>query len=392
MRQEDIERFEGAIFRANAAFELVLFDRLTTEQQQLLSALQKDAGFYGVLRPLLQLTWGVRSIDRDTALLFFTLQVPGHIPAYVKFQLGDRYHKTILKLVLDNVLEIKWQDTWVSGMEFYSLFFPRYRQSVAQNAITLLSLEAIKYAQTFASNDSTQISTRLYCYNRVPLSSHWWRKFPTTASVAAYLDLPHPIMKQQWVEVPSSSSSSGWFTWSARHIPPEPHNPHFVYKLYVSPACSHIRDAFHTTMQALSDSQAVHCKIGNDVYGLLRPDKFVVYFTTMQACQETATLLMQQLAGLPAHGVPFSSEIGGDGLLSWGIDPPAQEQTFNGQYGESWRLWVTNRLAAALLTAKSAQSADVEPWQFALERLRLDDVNIETWTPPQLSWQPQAKE
>jgi len=390
MQQEGRERFDEAIFRANPAFELLLFDRLPVEQQQLLNALQKDADFYGVLRPLLQPTLGIRSIDQDTALLFFTLQVPGRIPAYVRSQLGDQCHKTILKLVLDNVLEMEWQGTWIAGIEFYALFFTHSPQTTTQGTIALLSLSAIQYAQALASKEGAQLSTRLYCYNRVPLSSYWWHKFPTTASVAAYLDLPRYTTARQWMEVPSETSARGWFAWSARHT--ELHASHVIYKLYISPACSHIQDAFHTTMRALSDSEAVHCKMGNDVYGLLRPDKFVVYFTTLQACQEMASLLMQKLAGLPAHGVPFSSEIGGDGLLSWGIDPPTRERTFGEQYGESWRLWVTNRLAAALLNAKSAQFPSVEPWQFALGRLQLDDVNTETWTPPQLSWQSAAKE
>jgi hypothetical protein len=96
-------------------------------------------------------------------------------------------------------------------------------------------------------------------------------------------------------------------------------------------------------------------------------------------------MLRQKLAGMPAHGVPFSAEIAGDGLLSWGIDPPIEEQSFDVQGGESWRLWVANRLAMALLNAKSGRSVKVEPWQFALERLRLDGVDTETWIPPQFS-------
>jgi hypothetical protein len=396
MQQEGLEHFDTMLFRANAAFELVLFDRLPVEQQQLLNALQRDTDCHGVLYPLQQPELGIRSVDQDTALLFSTLQRPGHIPAYVKSQLGAEYHTTLLRFVLDTILEVEWQGSWVSGIEFYSLFFAHQTPHIVQGTIAQLSLDAVKYAQALASTNSTQLSMRLYCYNRVPLSAHWWRKFPTTASVAAYLDLPpHSssfLSKQQWVEVSSNSSSDGWFAWSARYTPSEIHIPHFTYKLYISPACSYIRDAFQTTIKVLADSQAMHFKIGRDVYGLLRPDKFVVYFASMQACEEMATQLMRKLAGLPAHGVPFSSEIGGAGLLSWGIDPPTEEQTFSGHYGESWRLWVTNRLAIALLNAKSTCPCTVEPWQFALERLRLDDVNIETWTPPQLSWQPTTRE
>jgi hypothetical protein len=174
--------------------------------------------------------------------------------------------------------------------------------------------------------------------------------------------------------------------WSARHVQPEARTSHFIYKLYVSPACEFIRDAFQTIIGALVDGQATSFKIGKDLSGLLRPDKLVVYFPSMEAYQETVVLLKQKLSGLSAHGVPFTAEIAGEGLLSWGIDPPVEEQVFHGQEGESWRLWVTNRLATALLTAKADLSDKVEPWQFALERLRLDGVDTESWTPPQFSW------
>ncbi len=393
MQRDGVERFEEAVFRANAAFELLLFDRLPLEQQQLLNDLQQDTNCYGVLRSLQHPEPGIRAVDRDTALLFFTLQTPGHIPTYVKSQLGEDYCKTMLSFVLDDIFEIEWCGAWISGVEAYEKFYTEPLLPAVQGTIARLSLEAIQYAQALELYDCMKLSMRLYGYNRLPLCAHWRQKFSTSDSVAEYLGLQThakvQLLKRQWIEVRSSASSSGWFAWSARDVQSTPDPARFVYKLYISPACACVRDAFQTTIEVLEGTQAAHFKIGKDVYGLLRPDKFVVYFASMEACQNAATLLMRKLEGLPAHGVPFSAEIGGDGLLSWGIDPPGEEQTFSGRNGESWRLWVTNRLAAALLNAQTGRSNRVEPWQFALGRLRLDGVNTETWT-PQVYWQ--AKE
>jgi hypothetical protein len=88
--------------------------------------------------------------------------------------------------------------------------------------------------------------------------------------------------------------------------------------------------------------------------------------------------LTERLAGTPAQGVPFTSEIGAEGLLSWGVDPPADSQ-WSGR--ESWRLWLTHRLAVALLSGKKSEAPGVEPWRFALERLRLEGVDTDSWTP-----------
>jgi hypothetical protein len=296
----------------------------------------------------------------------------------------------MIALVLDRVLEIEWDDIFVSGLEAYELLYAEQTLPTPQGTIARLSLEAMKYAQALDLHDSAKLSARLYCYNRIPLTPYWQRKFPNSDTVAEYLGLQmHSnalLLKRHWAEVAPASSFGGWFAWSARHVQPEVCTSRFIYKLYISSACEYIRDAFQTTIEALVDMHATDFKIGKDLSGLLRPDKLVVYFSSIEACQDTAALLKQKLAGLPAHGVPFTAEIAGDGLLSWGVDPPAEEQTFNGQEGESWRLWVTNRLATALLTAKAGWSDKVEPWQCALERLRLDGVDTESWTPPQLSW------
>jgi hypothetical protein len=109
---------------------------------------------------------------------------------------------------------------------------------------------------------------------------------------------------------------------------------------------------------------------------LLRPDKLVAYYPSFERLAAAADAVAGRLAGTPAQGVPFTAEIAGGGLLSWGVDPPP-EGSWSG--GESWRLWLTHRLATALLAGK--QATGVEPWRFALERLRLEGVDTDSWTP-----------
>jgi hypothetical protein len=393
MQQEDqqIVYLEQAIFRANAAYELLLFENLAHELQASLRALYGDEELHALLHSRQHPAIGIKALDRDAASLFLALQSPGPIPSSARSQLGEDYHKTILALVFDQILEVAWYDTWLSGMAAYEVFHTQQPQHAPQGAIARLSLEALKYAQVLALHDSRQLSMRLYCYNRLPLSPYWQRKFPTSDSVAEYLGLhsrgsSSSQLQQQWVETAPAASSDAWFSWSARHVQAvsaASSSSPFIYKLYISPDCEYIRDVFQTTIAVLVDEQITGFKIGKDVYGLLRPDKFVVYFASLDACQHTADVLQQKLAGIPVHGVPFSAEFAGHGLLSWGIDPPSDQQAFSGLPGESWRLWVTNRLATALLTARAGQSASTEPWQFALARLRLDGVDTESWTPPQ---------
>ena len=115
--------------------------------------------------------------------------------------------------------------------------------------------------------------------------------------------------------------------------------------------------------------------------GILRPDKLVVYFSDFESVEQTARKIANSLAGCPVQGVPFTAGLSDDGLLSWGIDPPPRGSNLLGLETESWRLWLTNRLAIALVTARNRCPGDLQPWQFAIERLGLEDVDTRTWAP-----------
>jgi hypothetical protein len=131
-------------------------------------------------------------------------------------------------------------------------------------------------------------------------------------------------------------------------------------------------------------------KIGMDAAGLLRPDKIVAYFGSREDLDTAARELANELQGCPAHGVPFTAGIDDDGLLSWGIDPPESERPLSWLDRESWRLWIAKSLGAALALAKGAArplaQQVVEPWRFAVERVRRHGVDVDTWTPADTLW------
>jgi hypothetical protein len=140
-------------------------------------------------------------------------------------------------------------------------------------------------------------------------------------------------------------------------------------------------DIFGEVLHLLSHSKAYNLKIGKWVIGLLRPDSVIAYFGTEDDLRETAETLAHAFTGVQPQGVPFTAEITDGGFLSWGMDPPRDEPKLDWQERESWRLWITNRLASALFIAKSHQNSRLEPWQFALDRLRLEGIDTASWIP-----------
>lgn len=375
----------GRELRANPAYELVLWDRLAPEERRALDRLPRDPGFYGILRPRspegASAALGVKAVDRDTALLFLTLREPGPLPSYVRSALGEATGRTIARLIADGVLEIEKDGAFVWGPAALEV-----RESLANGGrLAELSRAALRYGQALAIDDPLRLSFRLYGYNRRPLTPRWRKLLPNPEAVQAHLGIAaggahRKLLDRTWRPSPPSEA---WLSWRSRAAETSD-SAGVTWKLYVSPAPEALAEGFGAILAALAAARAGQFKIGSGAAGLLRPDKIVAYFPTFERLEEAARAVETRLAGVPAQGVPFTSEIAGDGLLSWGMDPPAAEHDpWGGR--ESWRLWLTHRLARALLAARGA-GEEVEPWRYAVERLRLEGIDPASWTPAASQW------
>jgi hypothetical protein len=374
----------GRELRANPAYELVLWDRLAPEERGALESLPRDPDFYGVLRPRTEGTaLGVKAVDRDTALLFLTLREPGPLPAYVRAALGAATARTLARLIADGVLEVERDGAFVSGP---AALQARWEPVPIGGRLAELSLAALRYGQALALDDPLRLSFRLYGYNRRPLDPRWRKLLPGPEAVREHLGIGpggahRKLLDRTWSPSPPSEA---WLSWSSRALEPAADPGGAVWKLYVSPAPEALAEGFGAILEALAAARAGQFKIGSGALGLLRPDKIVAYFPSFERLEQAARAVESRLGGVAAQGVPFTSEIAGDGLVSWGMDPPASERSpWGGR--ESWRLWLTHRLARALIAARGS-GEEVEPWRYALERLRLEGIDPYSWTPAASQW------
>lgn len=378
-------------FRASPAWELVLLDRLPDEQRRALADLAKDPDFYGVLRPRDAVGAGLKSADRDTALLFLTLREPGPLPGYAAAQLGEGAARVLGRFVADGILEVERDGVFVSGPAALDLFAWREDGPRRDGRIAALSLAALRTVQALPADDVRSLWLRLYAFNRLPLTPRWKRLLPDAEAVERHLGITlggpsRRSLDRAWSRLPPRE---GWISWTSRAVGGDDGRPDGpTWKLYVSPRPEALEDGFGAVLEALTAARARQFKIGCDAAGLLRADKIVAYFPSFERLAEAADAVVARLAGAPAQGVPFTSEIGGDGLLSWGMDPPRAERSWS--LGESWRAWLAQRLARDLLAARrSGGRSDlpgIEPWRFALDRLRLEGIDTGTWTPGALLW------
>jgi len=178
-----------ANFCANREYNLVLFDRLPPDQQEMLRDLTKDPEFYGVLVPPAGSQRKTKSACQSTALLLFTLMEPGPIPAYVQAALGERANQSIAEMVLDEVLMIEDDGRFVCGSAAYDLLYSEPHMEETTVPLSDLTRNALEYGQMLDLEDSNMLSARLYAYNRVPLSARWKRLFPDRDAVAQWLGI-----------------------------------------------------------------------------------------------------------------------------------------------------------------------------------------------------------
>jgi hypothetical protein len=361
-----------ARLRANPAYRAVPVNRLTTEERAALAVEPED---YGVLIPRPDSTLAPMAIDRDTALLFLTLQEPGPPPDFAFADGAGSGERSLHKLLLSQVLELEGPIGYVSGLDACALIGVA---PIAQtNPLTRLSIEALQFGEAWPAADVWSLTQKLYGYNRRPLTPVLRRWFGDARAIANMLGIvgagpARAALDADWEQQEPSEAWTSFATRRAvrgRDVRP--------CKLYVGLAFEELPQRLPAIVEALGRSKAQQFKIGAGLSGMLRPDKLVAYFPSKDALLDASRKVLPAVEDGAPHGVPFSAGIDPRGILSWGSDPLPEVS------GErmSWRQWICRKSAEALMIARDHASGDLPAWRFALERLRLDGVDIETFMP-----------
>jgi hypothetical protein len=376
------EALTGRRFRLNPAYQLIEAADLDEVDRLRFGMTRVDSELPCLLVPA---TGGlsVKAVCRATARFLAGMHSPRPVPPDVVAEVaaGD---KSVLRLLLDGTLEVDSGEGFVSGpaaVELLELAAPPASQGTRLGA---LSLQALQYGQALPLDSGPHLSARMYFYNRMPVTPEWTSRLRLETDCQAYTGFgPGTVLRarldREWIPAPAHP---GWLCWRRRGALQTP-SP---FKLYISPCIEDLPFTFRVALDAFAELAVPCFKIGRDLPGLLRPDKFIAYLPSHAALEALAATLRRRLGRARAHGTPFSAEIDPEGLLSWGMDPPREAQLSSWQ-GTSWRRWVTDCLALALIAARhSPPPHTIAPWRFALQRLALEGVNTQTWAPQDIGW------
>ncbi len=308
-------------------------------------------------------------ISSAAAELLTILRRPGPPPSDLSPVLASA-------LVLDAVLDVLTPDGWVNGPAAFEALWGD-EPVLKPTGLGRVSVGAVSWAATLPVMDVVSVVGRLYAYGRYPLSQRWRRRYPGPTAVLDALGGAAAI--KDWEIAGHQDAPRPWLSFARPRSRSAP-SSHFPYKLYLSPHPDALSEVLPMVARELAATPATQFKLGGTVGGLLRPDKLVVYLRDVEELEETAGSLATALRGARPHGVPFSADLGGDGLLSWGADPP-REATPVGDEAESWRLSVCRRLAEGLRAARRVLLTRTTPERFALTRLALDGVDLASFAP-----------
>lgn len=389
MGDSRVRSLAGATLRASRRYYCVPKRALSRELRARAAGFADDPRFFGLLASRTQ--EHAIAISHDTARVFLALRRPGPVPADIRETLAHECDAAIAKLTLEGILEVEAGTTFVSGPDAFEFLFPTGPSYTLRGRLGELALDALRTGDCLRSDSSATLAMYLYTYNTVPASPRWRRRFPTDDAVLDYLRTPlvpwtAGTTQNGWTFVTDTDAATRWMIWE-RGSPGGTARlaESATYKLYISPTCALLRNAFHTALPIVTESQAIALKVGRDLPGLLRPDKLVVYFRRRADLMRVVDRLATALAGISPQGVPFSASLTENGLLSWGVDPPPDARAFGWKGGQSWRIWVSNRLAASMMTA-SAHRSTVPPSAFALASLELEGIDPQSFAPTEGLW------
>jgi hypothetical protein len=234
-----------------------------------------------------------------------------------------------------------------------------------------LSLAALRMAASASSEAPGDVAHWLYRFGTVPRGPAIDRDFGPDDDPMAVLGITVGGGARRLLEPAYEATSfAGWYSFARNTSRVQ---LVAVCKLYLSPRPEALAEAFPRIADEFVRSDVRSFKVGRGIEGLLRPDKIIAYFDDRAHMQAVAGALAQSLWGCPTQGVPFTTDAGGNGLLSSGVDPSP------GTTATSWRAWVTKRLAASL-TARCAAPCE-ERVEGALADIRMAGVDPETWHP-----------
>ncbi len=385
----NIRRILNEEFRINPLYTLREWNIIGHREKELISGLHDEADVYGVFSPTTPgSSLSIKLAYHELALVYLHLTQSSLLPHYLTASHEDSFNQAIAQLILDQVLEIKWNEKFVSGAHATEALFGKSLSADQHipDFISILSKQGIEYVLNLDEAEMRAIANRLYTYNTLPWDTSLKRNFNENTDTRDFVFSNSRVsltslLNKEWY-LTTDPSKDHWLGWSRRHFVDTSSNltDRGDYKLYISPVIHDLPQVMNVALPILTSSNAFSFKIGNGIQGLLRPDKMVAYFNNKSSLLSAAGELKNKFNDCKVQGVPFTAQIDDKGILSWGFDPPGSD-VLDAIEGGSWRCRVTDQIALAIVQAKTEKLDHGQAIDFIGSKLFVTGINPYNWTP-----------
>jgi len=387
------------IYRFGERYTLTPFDDLDDRHRERFRLYVEDKRYCALLRPVIGVKLTIKAVNRDLADFLTLMKTPrlvGEALSQFPEKSGQDRKQFILQLVLDGVLEVQHEGTFISGLEAVNKVLLKSDRlseilppSGEETRIQYLSKRALYFAIQCTSLQPRDISFLLYNYNRIPVNRRWHTHLPDEPSLRRFLGLrednswpgmpdsvlPHAVRIDDDGQV--NPYDQVWQSWRLGNRKKSEDDP--SYKIYFSPTIDSLPEVFDIVRTAAAGSEAYAMKIGRTLPSVLRPDKLIVYFPQYPPAREFAEEIARRLGSFPVHGTPFSCQVSEEtALVTMGVDPP---ECFGERY--SWRLYVVQKLGLAILGARDYTA---DPLAHIYSYIRLMGIDADHWRPTEKNW------
>jgi len=387
------------VFRLNPIFKITLVEELTDKQKNAFRRVLTGRKVHSLLHAPREANFTVKALNKPLSEFLEYLREPKKIadlPADYKFELDKDTKQLIVQLVLDGVIEIKFDDSFISGVEAYNkVISPSEPVGIPEKAdelgfIQKISRIALDFVLKSPYKHPRDLAWILYNFNRVPMHRKRRIQLPDEEAVLKFLDLnedgswdgmPDAI---KCVEPQGDKNSDLapffqiWRSWKVNGAKLK--RDKVNYKVYISPLPDEMPEVFKIVREKIVDAGANSMKTGRVTSAILRPDKLIVYFSNISDALDFANDMIGETSQFKGQGVPFSFQLfRGNQLISIGVDPPPKFGLQN-----SWRRYVTDKLALAIQGADRANVKD--RIKYIRTHMRVFGVDIDEWRTVNKDW------
>lgn|GEM_PF-6123399 len=375
-------------FKTSSHFQLIEWNEVPEIIRNSLYELYDELEVYGVFMPSNSSGFLPKVAYKEVALVYFHLLHHRNLPRYIQMLNEQKTRETLVQMVLDDILQIEGEDGFQGGTQSVSALFGDYFGKEENYSVYLnqLSLEAIRFAMALPNTPLKILSQKLYTYNAFPIPEpEGILEKPHFEALSFVFNNLSEEEKAEFAKIwlrPSQNRNSGWINFhraQSQTIMGRNSNKS-NFKLYLSPIFTDLPLVFKRIQTHLNSSQAFSFKFGENQRGLLRPDKFVLYFHSSEEALDTGHFLAGILSDLPVQGVPFTRQIGGTGMVSFGMDPPLQE-VIQEIEGGSWRAQLADILASSILVCKKKELDMESSLKYIKAQLYAHNIDPINWSP-----------